>query len=133
MSEVNEELYKLVVQLEAEYPEIKFRLGRKFAFRPPRTIFFAEGSRLELLHELGHARLEHNFYATDPERLKMERAAWNEAKKLCECYGIEYDEDFVEDALDSYRNWLHQRSKCPECGLTRYQARDGEYHCPNCE
>ncbi len=133
MSEVSEDLHKLIVQLKMDYPKIRFRLGKKFAFRPPRTIFFAEGQELELLHELGHARLEHDFYTTDIERLRMERAAWEEARRLCDQYAVEYDQEFVEMALDSYRDWLHRRSQCSKCGLTRYQTRDGKYHCPSCD
>ncbi len=133
MLEVSEDLHKLIVQLKMDYPKIRFRLGKKFAFRPPRTIFFAEGQELELLHELGHARLEHDFYTTDIERLRMERAAWEEARRLCDQYAVEYDQEFVEMALDSYRDWLHRRSQCSKCGLTRYQTRDGKYHCPSCD
>lgn len=88
---------------------------------------------MELLHELGHARLEHDFYTTDIERLRMERAAWEEARRLCDQYAVEYDQEFVEMALDSYRDWLHRRSQCSKCGLTRYQTRDGKYHCPSCD
>ncbi len=91
------------------------------------------GEALQLLHEVGHAILRHKDFRTDVERLKMERAAWEQARLLCERYNIYYDEDLVEEALDSYRDWLHQRSVCPECGLTRYQGRDGVYHCPGCE
>ena len=133
MSEVSEDLHKLIVQLKMDYPKIRFRLGKKFAFRPPRTIFFAEGQELELLHELGHARLEHDFYTTDIERLRMERAAWEQAREFCKYYGVEYDEDFVEEELDSYRDWLHQRSKCSQCAQTRFQGAGGEYHCPFCD
>lgn len=133
MWEVSEDLHKLIMQLKMDYPKIRFRLGKKFAFRPPRTIFFAEGQELELLHELGHARLEHDFYTTDIERLRMERAAWEEARRLCDQYAVEYDQEFVEMALDSYRDWLHRRSQCSKCGLTRYQTRDGKYHCPSCD
>lgn len=82
---------------------------------------------------MGHALLEHKNFATDPERLRMERAAWEKARELCTRYGIFYDEEFVEDELDTYRNWLHQKSRCPECGLTRYQTVDGKYHCPGCD
>ncbi len=87
---------------------------------------------LRLLHEVGHAILQHKSFRTDVERLKMERAAWEQARELCARYNIYYDEDLVEGALDSYRDWLHQKSACPECGLTRYQSRDGKYHCPSC-
>lgn len=88
---------------------------------------------LQLLHELGHALLNHRTFATDPERLKMECAAWEKARELCIAYHIYYDEEFVEAELDTYREWLHQKSRCLNCGLTRYQDRNGVYHCPECE
>lgn len=88
---------------------------------------------LQLLHELGHALLGHRDFRTDPERIKMECAAWEKARELAQIYHIYYDEDFVEDELDTYRDWLYRRSKCPECGVARYQDRSGKYHCPMCE
>jgi len=88
---------------------------------------------LQFLHEVGHALLRHRDFATDVERVKMECAAWEKARELCGQYQVDYDEEFAENELDTYRDWLHQRSKCPECGLTRYQDKDGEYHCPQCE
>ena len=137
-------MQSLLTRLKADFPDFHWKAGKKFSFRAPRTITFVQlpenpparvqnNYALQLLHELGHARLGHRDYATDPERLKMERAAWEEARQLCQQYEIEYDEDFVEDELDSYRAWLHQKSRCPECGLTRYQTKDGQYHCPGCE
>ncbi len=35
---------------------------------------------LTMLHELGHALLEHINYNVDLERVKMERAAWGEGE-----------------------------------------------------
>lgn len=153
-----EELLELV---RRDYPELKVRVGKKFMYRPPRMIFFeqpakfeqknvAEGGSgvqnslklaqnfeqtycLQLLHEVGHALLRHVDYKTDVERLKMERAAWDRAAELCERYKILYDEDFVETELDTYRDWLQQKSKCPDCGIVRYQDNRGVYHCPFCE
>lgn len=137
----NECMRELIGKIRADYPEFKLREGKRFSFRPPRTIIFVLGSgtdeqnlqRLQLLHEVGHAVLEHKNFTTDPERLQMERAAWEQARMLCVRYGVEYDEEFVEEELDTYRNWLHQKSCCPQCGLTRYQTRDGKYHCPGCD
>lgn len=129
----------LLEQLKRDYPKLRFRAGKKFAFRPPRTIVYEEGcldsgrEKLQLLHELGHATLEHKNFRTDLERLKMEVAAWAEARKFCEQYNINYDAEFVEEQLDSYRDWLHVKSRCPRCGLTRYQTLNGQYHCPGCE
>lgn len=128
---------KLVARLAADYPELRFRVGKKFMFRPPRTVIMEAGGAsrwgLQLLHEVGHALSGHRDFRTDPERLKMEREAWERARGLAATYNIRYDEEFVEGALDTYRDWLHQRSACPECGLTRYQAQDGRWHCPGCE
>lgn len=132
------QLNNIIVRLTSDYPWLKWRMGSKFAFRPPRTIVIEQGnldncSKLLLLHEVGHAVLEHKNYGLDVERLKMERAAWEEAKKLCVRYGVEYDEECVESELDSYRDWLHRRARCPKCGLTRYQMSDGKYRCPECD
>ena len=115
------------------------------------------------LHELGHALCEHKDYSTDVLRIKIESAAWERAKTvLLEYYdraydGVdsednltavqgkepcdvelarilpEWDEEFVQEKLDTYRDWLHVKSRCKKCGLTRYQTEDGEYHCPRCE
>ena len=63
----------------------------------------------------------------------MEVEAWEEAKKLCAKYKIAIDEDLIEGELDTYRDWLHQKSRCPLCGLTRFQTPDGAFHCPKCE
>ena len=145
-------MQELLERLKKDYPELRLKAGKRFSFRPERTIILAawpENSeaelqggggdfeynfwQLQLLHEVGHALLEHKNFATDAERLQMERAAWEKAQELCDEYGVEYDEVFVEAALDSYRDWLHQRSKCSRCGLTRYQTRDGKYYCPACD
>lgn len=128
---------KLAARLAADYPELRFRVGKKFMFRPPRTVIMEASGvsrwELQLLHEVGHALSGHRDFRTDPERLKMEREAWERARGLAATYNIRYDEEFVEGALDTYRDWLHQRSACPECGLTRYQTQDGRWHCPGCE
>lgn len=140
LEQLDDTVRKLVARLAADYPELRFRVGKKFMFRPPRTVVVeASGAEngswwgLQLLHEVGHALSGHRDFRTDPERLKMEREAWERARGLATTYNIWYDEEFVEGALDTYRDWLHQRSACPECGLTRYQTQDGRWHCPGCE
>ncbi len=139
-----------------DFIQLNFKAGRRFAFRPPRTILYDNVCnhlplmvrsslrreqelqldteynfyKLRLLHEIGHALLGHRDYGLDLERVKMECAAWEKARELCRKYKVEFDEEFMETELDTYRDWLHQRSKCPICGLTRYQTGDGVYHCP---
>lgn len=137
LEQLDDTVRELVAKLTADYPELRFRVGKKFMFRPPRTVVVEVGGAsewgLQLLHEVGHALSGHRDFRTDPERIKMEREAWERARGLAETYNIRYDEEFVEGALDTYRDWLHQRSACPECGLTRYQTQDGQWHCPGCE
>ena len=131
----------LLEWLNKDFPELRFREGKKFAFRPPRTVIFEPITEVEaeykiysmrLLHEVGHAVLGHFDYRQDLGRVKMEREAWQKARELAERYGVEYDEEVAEGELESYREWLYQRSKCPKCGLARYQTRGGEWKCPGC-
>ncbi|MBQ9180675.1 hypothetical protein IJ135_01100 [Candidatus Saccharibacteria bacterium] len=127
---------KLIEKLKKDYPEVRFKTGVKFLFRPPRTVVVGpemKNSELILLHEMGHFISKHYNYQTYAERLKIEREAWEIASGLAARYGVKYDEDVVEDELDTYRDWLDQKSRCPECGLTRFQTPDGVFHCPRCD
>ena len=85
-----------------------------------------------LLHELGHALLKHTGYRYDIELLKMERAAWDEAQRLATTYSAAISPDTVEGHLDTYRDWLHARSTCPNCTATGYQTGSQTYSCPAC-
>lgn len=126
----------LFLLLRADYPDFTFKTGPKFAFRPPKTIIMGPPEpnyALLALHELAHALCKHKDYNTHVERLKIEREAWERARSLCSKYHITWDEDFVEDQLDTYRDWLHKKSLCPHCHLTRFQTPDGCYHCPSCD
>ena len=123
-------------RLRVDFPDFCFKHSHKFAFRPPRTVTIGPEEphdSLLLLHEVGHALCGHRDFGTDVQRLKMEREAWEKARELCNQYGVTYSEDLVESELDTYRDWLDKKSRCPECGLTRFQAPDGTYHCPRCE
>jgi len=126
----------LIERIKVDHPDLIFKNGQKFSFRPPRTITIGPKEphmELLLMHELGHALLGHNNYGTHIDRLKMESAAWEKAKELSKIYGIVYVEGVAQTELDTYRDWLHQKSLCPICGLTRYQDPGGIYHCPHCE
>lgn len=126
----------LAARLPVDYPQFRFIEGVKFAFRPPKTIVIGPEephAELLLLHELGHALSGHRAFNTDIRRLRMEVEAWEVARDLAETYGVKFDEEVMESELDTYRNWLHQKSRCPKCGLTRFETPDGQYHCPRCE
>ena len=119
-----------------KYPDLTFKIGQRFSFTPPRTITLGPKEpfySLLVLHELGHALCKHNNFITHIRRLAIEREAWDKARDLPHEFGIEFNEDFAESQLDTYRNWLHSKSKCKKCGLTRYQTDDGRYHCPYCD
>ena len=127
---------QLLERVREDYPELIFREGRRFSFRPPRTIVVGPaepGDALLLLHEMGHALSGHRNFKTDAMRLKMEREAWEKARELASRYEVRFDDDYAERELDTYRDWLDSKSRCPRCKLTRYQTPDGVYHCPRCE
>ena len=124
-----------ITELKKDYPDLRFKNGRKFAFRPPKTILLGPEEpnyKALILHEVAHALCGHKNFKIDIERIKMECEAWEKAKELAERYGIEIDEEMIQKELDTYRDWLHQKSRCRLCGLTRFQTTDGRYHCPRC-
>jgi hypothetical protein len=53
-------------------------------------------------------------------------------RTLAPRYRVAYDDNLIEDALDTYREWLHARSLCPTCGLTGLQTKTSTYVCMNC-
>jgi len=129
----------LVAQLTQDFPHIKLQAGSAFYWSPrAKTVFYnAEVqdafATLSLLHELGHGILEHKTFGTDFELLLLEVDAWREARKLAKKYKIKIDYDHIEDSLDTYRDWLHERSHCPTCGVRTLQSDQHTYHCYNCE
>ncbi len=132
-------MQNLIKKLAKAYPELEIKAGDRFQFTPPNRLFYAidtdysdPKARLLLLHELGHYLIGETDYHTDIELLEIEAKAWAKAKDLCKKYGLEYNEDFAEDRLDSYRNYLHFTSLCKNCQLAGYQDDRGNYHCPLC-
>ena len=125
-----------LARVKSDYPEYKFISGKRFSFRPPKTIVIGPeepNDSLLLLHELGHALSNHRDFNTSVRRVKMEREAWEKARELCSLYEVEYNDELIEEELDTYRDWLHKKTCCPKCGLTMFQTPDGVYHCPRCE
>ena len=133
----------IITSLKQDFPDFHFTYGKRFSFRPPKTIVIGpyEGDKTPLLvfHELGHALSGQYAYKTAIERLKIESIAWSEGKKAYEkClasgrYSLPlWDDDFVEANLDTYRDWLHTKSKCKICGLNMFQNQNGTWICPYC-
>jgi hypothetical protein len=125
-------------QIIKDYPQFKFIPGTQEHWSPKtNTITYSESETLAelrygLLHELAHALLDHNTYNSDFELLELESQAWELAVKIGRKYKIKLDPDHIQDCLDTYRDWLHRRSKCPSCGMHVLQNTPNSYKCFNC-
>lgn len=126
-------------RLQADFPKLSFTAGKQFCWSPEtQEIFYkADGwdskDTWSLLHETGHALLGHRNYQADFELLQMEVAAWGRARQLATKLAINIDEDHIQDCLDTYRDWLYQRSLCPNCNAQSMQEADYQhYRCFNC-
>jgi len=125
-------------QITDDYPQFTFKPGRQEHWSPrTKTITYddsasADELRYGLLHELSHALLGHDNYHSDFELLKLESQAWEMAVKIGRKYKVKLDNDHIQDCLDTYRDWLHRRSKCPACGVHTLQVDGRTYRCFNC-
>lgn len=131
--------HPLLFRLQQDFPALTFTAGELFAWQPQhQTIIFnpsAPHMCEQLLHEVAHAVLQHRQYQRDSGLIDLEREAWEYVvSHLAPQYGIalSMDDDIVQDALDTYRQWLHDRSTCPECGATGLQSHTKEYRCLHC-
>lgn len=126
----------LAARLAADYPQFKFKPGVQEHWSPrTKTITYepeAENLKYGLLHELAHALLGHDSYHNDFELVKLESQAWQKAAQIGRQYGIKINEDYIQNCLDTYRDWLHRRSKCPSCGMHTLQQNAHSYKCFNC-
>lgn len=117
------------------FPQLTFKASDDFLWSPDEmTVYFRSDSPENLLHETAHGLLEHVSYKRDIDLLKLERDAWTYAKnELGPQFKLVISEDIIEDALDSYRNWLHARSLCPDCAQTGIQNGTDTYLCLGCD
>ena len=130
----------LLEQIKDDFSDqFTFKRGSVFSWSSSdETIYYstaksvADNAVFSLLHELGHALLGHKQYNDDLELLMMEVAAWKQAKILADQYHLVIDEHHIQDCLDSYRDWLHQRSRCVECATHSLQIDEVTYECYNC-
>lgn len=125
----------LIEKLRADFPQFNFVAGEDFHWNfETQTIFFTDSTDFEaqILHELGHALNSHSSFEMDVELLQMEVEAWQTAREISRKYGIRIRNDLVENHLDTYRDWLHKRSLCPNCLVNGFQQSDSSYKCPAC-
>lgn len=125
----------LLAKLRDAFPDIRFNEGEHFRWSPStQTIFYIATSNelATLLHETAHAALQHTSYSHDIDLIHLERDAWNKTLELGKRFSVEIDDESVENALDTYRDWLHTRSLCPTCHQNGIQTSDNTYTCVIC-
>lgn len=125
----------LISKLVSDFPALTFAEGDDFHWSPTtQTVWYVKGSddNITLLHETAHGLLDHIGYKDDIELLKLERAAWEKAAEIAKIYKIAISQDDIESALDTYRDWLHTRSLCPNCQQNGLQVTEKSYRCVVC-
>lgn len=129
---------RLLPRVKASFPDITFEETNDFRWSPAtQTVYVgpmeSERDAITLLHEVGHALAGHQGYERDIDLLKLEREAWTTAKNMiAPLFEVVIDEETIEEALDSYRDWLHARSRCPECEQNGVQHSLHTYTCLLC-
>lgn len=129
----------IISQVSSSIPGIKLIAGESFSWSPAhQTITYVEDKLNEpegvwaLLHETAHAQKQHASYNTDLELLKLEVEAWDLAKNIGKKLDIQIDDEHIQNCLDTYRDWLHRRSSCPNCKIVCLQVTPTQYSCHNC-
>ena len=127
----------LLARLSADFSHLSFKESDQgFSWSPESsTVSYTAGDPLAdalLLHETAHSQLGHHQYLKDVELLGMETDAWEKALELGAAYGVAITDDHIQSHLDTYREWLHERSRCPACTATGQQTGIRLYRCLAC-
>jgi hypothetical protein len=131
---------KFVHKLKKDFPSLSFQEGSVASWSPrKRQIAYSVSAAdhqvdiWSVLHELGHALLGHEDYESDIGLLQKEADAWERAIKLAAQYNLAINPDHIQNCLDTYRDWLHKRSTCPDCNSHGLQQNKALYRCLNCQ
>lgn len=126
----------LLDKLVADFPDITFREHETFLWSPDKNAVFYDPVDPDavalLLHELSHALLGHHDYRRDIQLLVMETEAWEKAQQLADTYEVTMSDETTQGHLDTYRDWLHARSRCPQCEAIGHQISPSGYRCLAC-
>lgn len=124
-------------KIREDFAKFDFVASEEFRWNfETKTIFFEESAadfESLLLHELGHALCEHADFELDIELVRIEAEAWQKAREVSKKYNVKINDDLVESHLDTYRDWLHKRSLCPNCLINGFQQSGLNYRCVACE
>ena len=122
-------------QLQQDFKNVKFIKGKDNTWSPnTKEIYYSSPiSKYSLLHELGHALSGHVTYKLDIQLLKLEAEAWQKAQQTAKKYNIKISQKYINNCMNTYKDWLLSRSKCPNCNLVGLQSpKDLQYSCCNC-
>ncbi len=132
-------MQKIINKLIKDNPDIAFEADDHFVWSPEHTTIRYDQEAMDsargvwsLLHEIGHAKLDHSQYRDDFHLLIMEVNAWEKACEVAKHYEVTINDKHIESCVDSYRDWLYSRSKCIDCGANSMQKDRQTYHCHNC-
>ncbi|GAC1392432.1 MAG: hypothetical protein NVSMB46_08270 [Candidatus Saccharimonadales bacterium] len=132
-------MQQLLRRIQGDWPSITFHEGNSFFWSPETSLITYDKKALKdlsgfwaLFHEVAHASLGHTSYSTDFELLLLEVAAWEKATELSSRYSVTISQSHIQDCLDTYRDWLHERSTCPTCSCVTFQKTITDYACHNC-
>ncbi len=128
-----------ISQIKHAYSQFRFAEHDIFHWSPKDNTVYYDPLELkeptgmyQLFHEIGHALSDHRNYTSGVQLLKIEAEAWSAAKLIAKKYNLKIDSDRIERCLDSYRDWLHLRSTCPNCESVSLEIDTNSYHCFNC-
>lgn len=132
-------IFPSIRQIREDFSELSFAPHEVFHWSPRKNTVFYDPQKItkpsgiyQLLHEVGHALSKHCYYESGVHLIRIESEAWHKAQVLAEKYGLVIDQDHIESSLDSYRDWLHLRSTCPQCQSVSLETKLNHYHCFNC-
>lgn len=126
-----------VDKLRLAYPQFIFQNASVSRWSPrEQTVFYhssrSQSGKIDILHELGHAIRQHHSYDQDIELLRYEREAWETAQQIAPTYNVLIPDTYIENHLDTYRDWMHARSRCPSCHQGGIQGVNLQYSCILC-
>jgi hypothetical protein len=128
----------LISKLRRDFKEFSFKKDTVYKWSPgTKTVHFRPLRQPEdawtLLHELAHGILGHFTFKRDIELVGKEVEAWEYAAvTLSPKYGFVIPPSVIEEELETYRDWLHNRSICPDCSSNGIQTKTDTYQCLNC-
>ena len=129
--------HSLLESVELAFPDLTFTAGEQFEWQPAESVIVYDLDdplfEARLLHEIGHATLNHSSYDRDVDLIAMERDAWQAARmQLAPQFKADIPGDVIHHDMDTYRDWLHERSTCPHCGSNGIQIKKRDYKCVTC-